>query len=541
MAPVAPYKAQITKHEKKSEEFIARMEEILQDDLSFPREDSELDNYLTEQGRRLSDADVRRLETAAQGMKDKLAKLEAVSEQAEDESIESYTETALDFIMRVEELVADAKWHIDQVKQRREELETGRQQLNATIRKIRSACHKAIPVDFKLGKLRTMEQGVDEFHGTAATERDSTNAKVVGNSGMITKRTGYCVRFSDKDDETKEQSPPIYNIAAVRLRSSFKTYARDEKVLKECQKTTDDQLQKGVIEEADLDTDEPSNETTKLRSVHDGSHHHKDKPSRNETLNTGQDEQHRNEIKPNMLNIHKKTKQTFEEIHMSLREHSPWKGAFYERLIQSIKHSYAKAVGRRILNLDDFTTVMIEIEGTLNSRPLAYQSTDIDDFESIRPIDFVQRSVMLTPNMETIASDTDEDDYRPAHERNRFQSRNQAFDALRKSTNIVEQFWKKWSELYLINLRDYYALRQGKTTNREPEQGEIVLLIEDELPRNAWMLGLIEAVIRGKDDSVREVKLRLPSGSIVNRSVNTIAPTEIRSVDTNAARTDDRD
>ncbi|KAK0402211.1 hypothetical protein QR680_016207 [Steinernema hermaphroditum] len=134
MAPAAPYKAQITKHEKKSEEFIARMEEILQDDLSFPREDSELDNYLTEQGRRLSDADVRRLETAAQGMKDKLAKLEAISEQAEDESIESYTETALDFIMRVEELVADAKWHIDQVKQRREELETGRQQLNATIR-----------------------------------------------------------------------------------------------------------------------------------------------------------------------------------------------------------------------------------------------------------------------------------------------------------------------------------------------------------------------------------------------------------------------
>ncbi|KAK0402212.1 hypothetical protein QR680_016207 [Steinernema hermaphroditum] len=448
MAPAAPYKAQITKHEKKSEEFIARMEEILQDDLSFPREDSELDNYLTEQGRRLSDADVRRLETAAQGMKDKLAKLEAISEQAEDESIESYTETALDFIMRVEELVADAKWHIDQVKQRREELETGRQQLNATIRKV-------LGLQWSTSTDKIVLECAMELDDII-TKRSvlKTHAKVFDPLGFLTPLTVKSKLFIQglwpKNYGWDEQLSTDDRAVWKKVINAISGFRRE--------------IPRGICAIADKATLITFSDASGMAQAACAYLKCSDGPT-------------------HLIMSRSKVIGKFKEGTMPKLELDSFMIAI--RMAKTIcDESKLKCDIKRIVMFSDSKIALSWIKA-----------------EEAPHRAGAMRSVMLTPNMETIASDTDEDDYRPAHERHRFQSRNQAFDALRKSTNIVEQFWKKWSELYLINLRDYYALRQGKTTNREPEQGEIVLLIEDDLPRNAWMLGLIEAVIRGKDDS----------------------------------------
>ena len=60
-------------------------------------------------------------------------------------------------------------------------------------------------------------------------------------------------------------------------------------------------------------------------------------------------------------------------------EKSPWWGGFYERIIGIIKRCIKKVVGKALLNYDKLTTLLAEIEQTLNSRPETYLSDEHDD------------------------------------------------------------------------------------------------------------------------------------------------------------------
>ena len=57
-------------------------------------------------------------------------------------------------------------------------------------------------------------------------------------------------------------------------------------------------------------------------------------------------------------------------------EKAPWWGGFYERLVGSVKRCLKKIVGSAKLTLDELQTVVIEVEATLNSRPLMYSAAD---------------------------------------------------------------------------------------------------------------------------------------------------------------------
>ena len=51
-------------------------------------------------------------------------------------------------------------------------------------------------------------------------------------------------------------------------------------------------------------------------------------------------------------------------------------GVFWERLVQDVKRCLRKSLGRTILSFDQLNTLLIEIEGVLNSRPLTYVEDD---------------------------------------------------------------------------------------------------------------------------------------------------------------------
>ena len=58
--------------------------------------------------------------------------------------------------------------------------------------------------------------------------------------------------------------------------------------------------------------------------------------------------------------------------------------AFFERLIQNTKRCLRKTLRNAKLNYDELHTVLVEVEGTLNSRPLTYVSSD-DPEEPLTP------------------------------------------------------------------------------------------------------------------------------------------------------------
>ena len=57
-----------------------------------------------------------------------------------------------------------------------------------------------------------------------------------------------------------------------------------------------------------------------------------------------------------------------------IAEKAPWWGGFWERLIHSVKQSLRKVLGRSTLNFDQLNTLLVEVEGVVNSRTLTFNS-----------------------------------------------------------------------------------------------------------------------------------------------------------------------
>ena len=52
--------------------------------------------------------------------------------------------------------------------------------------------------------------------------------------------------------------------------------------------------------------------------------------------------------------------------------HYPWWGGFYKRLIRIVKSTLWKVLGKPRLNYGELSKIIKEVEGTMNTRPLAY-------------------------------------------------------------------------------------------------------------------------------------------------------------------------
>ena len=200
-------------------------------------------------------------------------------------------------------------------------------------------------------------------------------------------------------------------------------------------------------------------------------------------------------------------------------EKAPWWGGFWERLVRSIKKPLKKILGRSTLSFDELRTVLVEIEGVVNSRPLTYV---YDDEESISypltPSDLIYgRRITSTPNA--------------AHYE--LISTNQSLARKsRRHKHVFQQLTNQWRREYLIELKERSHVESKGINKRRISIGDLVLLKNDSTSRAFWKLGKVEELIPGRDGNVRAAVVKAVSDtgrpSLLRRVVQHLVPIEVK-------------
>ena len=100
---------------------------------------------------------------------------------------------------------------------------------------------------------------------------------------------------------------------------------------------------------------------------------------------------------------------------------------------------------------------------------------------------------------------------------------------VRLLNSIVDQFWKRWSREYLIELRGNHKMKM-KQKKLNIRKGDVVLIQEEGVRRNKWKLGKIVELITGSDGVTRGVALRTSKdGKVgqIQRPLQKLYPLEI--------------
>lgn len=153
-----------------------------------------------------------------------------------------------------------------------------------------------------------------------------------------------------------------------------------------------------------------------------------------------------------------------------------------------------KVVGESPVSPEDFTTLLVQVEGCLNSRPLTPMSEDPEDLEPLTPSHFLIGTSLQTipePNLEEL----------PINRLNQYQHMQRK----------LQDFWRRWRREYLCQL-------QARTKRWKPpiqvEVGKLVVIKDDNLPPMRWRMGRIHELQPGDDQVVRVVTVKTSTGML---------------------------
>ncbi|XP_015122234.1 uncharacterized protein LOC107044737 [Diachasma alloeum] len=181
---------------------------------------------------------------------------------------------------------------------------------------------------------------------------------------------------------------------------------------------------------------------------------------------------------------------------------SPHFGGLWEAGVKSFKH-HLKRICDDLVTLEQFNTLVIEIEAILNSRPLTPISTDPNDLIVLTPGHFLTGdSLMSLP--EPDFSETPD-------------NRLSAWELIQKKQ---QEFWRRWYKEYLNEQTLRQKWNQG---SHDIQDGTVVILREDNLPPRQWSLGRVIQVYPGSDGTVRIVKVKTAKGEL-ERNVRRLSP-----------------
>ncbi|XP_055605504.1 uncharacterized protein LOC129753684 [Uranotaenia lowii] len=183
---------------------------------------------------------------------------------------------------------------------------------------------------------------------------------------------------------------------------------------------------------------------------------------------------------------------------------SPNFGGIWEAGIKSVKHHIKRVLGSSIPTYEEMLTLLKQIEGVLNSRPISPMSADPSDPNPLTPGHFlIGEPISNLPEIDLSSA--------KPHQLTRF-------GEVQKSLQL---FWKRWRTEYLNNLQQ--RTKRGAKSKTNLKQGDLCLIKEDNLPPLEWITGRVVQVYPGPDGNVRVATLRTAKGE-VKRAISKLCP-----------------
>ena len=184
-------------------------------------------------------------------------------------------------------------------------------------------------------------------------------------------------------------------------------------------------------------------------------------------------------------------------------ERAPHFGGLWEAAVKSMKTHLRRVITPDVkLTFEEMTTVIVQIEACLNSRPLI-------------PVNFVNDCVtdILTPGHFLVGQSLTTLPDNPSSSisltlKHRWHL----------CQNLTHHFWRRWSTDYLTTLNKFY---KWSHPTRNVSVGDIVILRDEATFPTKWPIAKVVEIHRGNDNLVRVVTLKTAKG-IYKRPIHKI-------------------
>jgi Pao retrotransposon peptidase/Family of unknown function (DUF5641) len=182
---------------------------------------------------------------------------------------------------------------------------------------------------------------------------------------------------------------------------------------------------------------------------------------------------------------------------------APSFGGAWESLVKSVKYHLYRVMGSQLLTFEEFNTLIIEIEGVVNSRPLGVISDDSSDAGlELTPSHFLIGRALTVPHSEIIVPPED----------------------LRSKWNncrsIARGFWNRWKNEYISQLA---TRKKNQSPTLPPTVGQLVFIKSENTAPTVWPKGIITELINGPDNVTRIARVKTANGNLLRPLLKLVA------------------
>jgi len=187
---------------------------------------------------------------------------------------------------------------------------------------------------------------------------------------------------------------------------------------------------------------------------------------------------------------------------------APWFGGIWERLVGITKDVLKRKLGRSFLTFEELQTVVAEVGSRVNSRPLTYVGTNLDEPAPLTPVQLMRGhipdSLPVRINKIDITDESFEISKSGLTRRHKY------------IMSLIKSAWDNWQDEYLLALRERDRRNTPGKGKGEiiPALGDVVLY-QDDVGQKTLKLGRIIKLIKSKDGECRVVLIKTPHGETV--------------------------